>query len=95
MFSKFFINRPIFATVISFLIVIAGIISIQVLPVKEYPAVAPPQVNISATYPGADAGTLSKTISSVLENAINGVESYDLYDLNSISKWSTFHECLL
>lgn len=74
MFSRFFINRPIFATVISFLIVIAGIISIQVLPVKEYPAVAPPQVNISATYPGADAGTLSKTISSVLENAINGVE---------------------
>ena len=74
MFSKFFINRPIFATVISFVIVIAGIISIQVLPVKEYPAVAPPQVNISATYPGADAGTLAKTISSVLENAINGVE---------------------
>jgi len=74
MFSRFFINRPIFATVISFLILIAGIISIQVLPVKEYPSVAPPQINVRATYPGADAGTVSKTMSSVLENAINGVE---------------------
>jgi HAE1 family hydrophobic/amphiphilic exporter-1/multidrug efflux pump len=75
MFSRFFINRPIFATVISLLIIIAGIISIQVLPVKEYPSVAPPQINITATYPGADAGTVSKTMSSVLENAINGVEN--------------------
>lgn len=74
MFSRFFINRPIFATVISLIIIIAGIVSITVLPVKEYPAVAPPQINISATYPGADAGTLSKTVSSVLEDAINGVE---------------------
>ena len=74
MFSRFFINRPIFATVIAFLIVIAGIISINILPVKEYPAVAPPQININAIYPGADAQTLSKTVSSTLENAINGVE---------------------
>lgn len=75
MFSRFFINRPIFATVVSLVIIIAGIISIQSLPVKEYPAVAPPQINITAVYPGADAGTLSKTISSVLENAVNGVDN--------------------
>jgi HAE1 family hydrophobic/amphiphilic exporter-1/multidrug efflux pump len=75
MFSKFFINRPIFATVISLLIVIAGLVSIQILPVKEYPSVAPPQINISATYPGANADTLAKTVSSTLEDAINGVDN--------------------
>lgn len=75
MFSRFFINRPIFATVISLIIIIAGIVSIQILPVKEYPSVAPPQVSISATYPGADAGTLAKTVSSTLEDAINGVDN--------------------
>lgn len=75
MFSKFFINRPIFATVISFLILIAGIVAIQALPVKEYPAVAPPQINVTATYPGADAGTLAKTVASTLEDAINGVDN--------------------
>lgn len=75
MFSRFFINRPIFATVISFLIVIAGIISIQVLPVKEYPAVVPPQIMIQAVYPGADAKTLSSTVATTLEQSINGVEN--------------------
>jgi multidrug efflux pump len=75
MFSKFFINRPIFATVISLLIIIAGLVSIQILPVKEYPSVAPPQINISATYPGANAETLAKTVSSTLEDAINGVDN--------------------
>jgi HAE1 family hydrophobic/amphiphilic exporter-1/multidrug efflux pump len=75
MFSRFFINRPIFATVLALLIIIAGSVSIQLLPVKEYPAVAPPQINISARYPGADAQTLSKTVSVTLEDAINGVEN--------------------
>lgn len=75
MFSKFFINRPIFATVLSILIILAGLISIKMLPVKEYPAVTPPQINISATYPGADAQTLASTVATVLENAINGVDN--------------------
>ncbi|QFR48674.1 multidrug efflux RND transporter permease subunit [Sulfurimonas lithotrophica] len=75
MFSKFFINRPIFATVVSILIILAGIISINILPVKEYPAVTPPQINVQATYPGADAKTLSSTVATTLENAINGVEN--------------------
>ncbi len=75
MFSKFFINRPIFATVISVLIILAGIISINILPVKEYPAVTPPQINVQAVYPGADAATLSATVATTLENAINGVEN--------------------
>ncbi len=75
MFSKFFINRPIFATVVSILIILAGLISINILPVKEYPGVTPPQINVSATYPGADAKTLSKTVATVLENSINGVDN--------------------
>ena len=75
MFSKFFIDRPIFATVVSILIILAGLISINILPVKEYPGVTPPQINVSATYPGADAKTLSKTVATVLENSINGVDN--------------------
>lgn len=75
MFSKFFINRPIFATVVSILIILAGLISINILPVKEYPAVTPPQINVQATYPGADAKTISNTVATTLENAINGVDN--------------------
>lgn len=75
MFSRFFINRPIFATVVSILIILAGIISLNILPVKEYPAVTPPQINVTATYPGADASTLSSTVATTLENAINGVDN--------------------
>lgn len=75
MFSKFFIHRPIFATVLSILIILAGLISIKILPIKEYPGVTPPQINVSATYPGADAKTLSNTVATVLENAINGVDN--------------------
>ena len=74
MFSRFFINRPIFATVVSILIILAGLISMKILPVKEYPAVTPPQINVTATYPGADAKTLSSTVATVLENSINGVD---------------------
>lgn len=55
MFSKFFIERPIFATVVSVVICIAGLVSIAVLPVEQYPAITPVQVTVSATYPGADS----------------------------------------
>ena len=74
MFSKFFINRPIFATVLSILIILAGLIAVKILPIKEYPGVTPPQINVSAVYPGADAKTISNTVATVLENAINGVD---------------------
>ncbi|WP_044416527.1 efflux RND transporter permease subunit [Halarcobacter anaerophilus] len=75
MFSRFFINRPIFATVVSILIILAGLISINILPIKEYPSVTPPQINVRATYPGADAKTLSATVATTLENEINGVDN--------------------
>ena len=75
MFSKFFINRPIFSAVLSIIVLIAGFISIKSLPVQAYPSVVPVQINVSATYPGADAQTLSKTVAAPLEEAINGVDN--------------------
>lgn len=75
MFSKFFIDRPIFSTVFSIIVIFAGIIGLYNLPVQEYPAVVPPQINVEATYPGADADTLAKTVAAPLEDAINGVEN--------------------
>lgn len=75
MFSKFFINRPIFSAVLSIVIIIAGFISIKSLPVQAYPSLVPVQINVQATYPGADADTLSKTVAAPLEEAINGVDN--------------------
>lgn len=75
MFSRFFINRPIFATVVSIIIILAGLVSIKSLPIQEYPAVTPPQINVQAVYPGADAKTLAATVSPALEQAINGVDN--------------------
>jgi hydrophobe/amphiphile efflux-1 (HAE1) family protein len=74
MFSRFFIDRPIFAMVISIFIVIAGLASMRNLPVAQYPEIAPPQVLVAATYPGASADVLEKTVAAPLETQINGVE---------------------
>ena len=74
MFSKFFINRPIFATVLSLVIIIAGLMGIRGLPIEEYPQVIPPQVTVQATYNGASAETISKTVAAPIEQQINGVE---------------------
>ncbi|MDA3946643.1 MAG: multidrug efflux RND transporter permease subunit [Helicobacteraceae bacterium] len=75
MFSKFFIERPIFASVLSIILVLVGLIAIKELPVQEYPSIVPPQITIQAVYPGADAETLSKTVASPLEDAINGAKN--------------------
>ena len=73
MFSRFFIDRPLFAAVISTFIIIAGLASMRALPVAQYPEIAPPVVTVQAVYPGASAQTLEQTVASPLENAINGV----------------------
>ncbi|MDD2383041.1 MAG: multidrug efflux RND transporter permease subunit [Sulfurospirillaceae bacterium] len=73
MFSKFFINRPIFSTVVAIIILIAGLIAIRILPVQEYPSIAPPQITVTATYPGADAQTLVSTVAAPIEEELNGV----------------------
>lgn len=75
MFSKFFINRPIFATVLSVVVILAGLMSIRGLPIEEYPEVTPPQVSVQAVYNGANAETISKTVAASLEQKINGVEN--------------------
>lgn len=72
MFSKFFIERPRLSIVISVILIIIGFLAIQVLPVNQYPALTPPQIVVSAIYPGADAETVIKTVITPLEEAING-----------------------
>ncbi len=73
-FSKFFISRPIFAAVLSLLILIAGAISLFQLPISEYPEVVPPTVVVRANFPGANPKVIGETVASPLEQAITGVE---------------------
>ncbi|HUR41918.1 MAG TPA: efflux RND transporter permease subunit, partial [Verrucomicrobiae bacterium] len=74
-FSQFFVVRPIFAAVLSALILIAGVLALRVLPVSEYPEVAPPTVVVRAAYPGANPKVVAETVATPLEQAINGVEN--------------------
>jgi hydrophobe/amphiphile efflux-1 (HAE1) family protein len=74
MFSRFFIDRPIFAAVLSLFIVIAGLAATRSLPIAQYPEIAPPVVSVVAIYPGASAEVIEQTVAAPLENAINGVE---------------------
>ena len=74
MFAHFFISRPVFAVVISILIVLAGTLALTQLPIAQYPEVVPPQVVVTAIYPGADARTVSETVASPIEDQVNGVE---------------------
>src|SRR3984957_13474568 len=73
--SKFFIDRPIFAGVLSVLILLAGILSVFQLPISEYPEVVPPSVVVRAQYPGANPKVIAETVASPLEESINGVEN--------------------
>jgi multidrug efflux pump len=75
MFSKFFIERPIFATVISLIIIIAGLVAMQALPVSQYPTITPVQIQVSTTYPGADSKTVADSVAAPIEAQINGVDN--------------------
>jgi multidrug efflux pump len=74
MFSHFFIRRPIFASVLSIVIVLAGVVAILNLPIAQYPEIAPPQVTVQAFFPGATGEALQRTVAAPIEEQINGVE---------------------
>jgi multidrug efflux pump len=75
MFSKFFIHRPIFTTVISLVIIIAGLVSMKFLPVSQYPTITPVQIQVTTSYPGADAKTVGDSVAAPIEAQINGVDN--------------------
>lgn len=83
MFSKFFIDRPIFATVLAIIMVIVGIITVETLPVAQYPNISPPTVMVHASYPGADAETVAKAVGQPIEQQVNGVEGMMYMSSNS------------
>lgn len=75
MLSSWFLDRPKLAFVISIVITLAGLLSMSVIPIAEYPTITPPQIQVSATYPGADAVTVANTVAAPIETQINGVEN--------------------
>ena len=84
--SRFFIDRPVFASVLSIVIMLAGFLAMRALPIDQYPQIVPPEVVISATYPGANAQTIAETVAAPLEQQINGVE--DMIYMRSTSTGS-------
>ena len=85
MLSRFFINRPIFATVLSILIVVAGVITLRSLPVEQYPTITPPTVVVEAQYPGANATTIAQMVATPIEQQVNGVEGMHAMSATSSS----------
>lgn len=88
-FSKFFIERPIFATVLSLLLLVAGGVSLFVLPIDQYPSITPPTVQVTAVYPGANAETIAQTVGIPIEQQVNGVDGM-LYMSSTSSSSGTY-----
>ena len=88
-FSNFFIERPIFATVLSLLLLVAGGVSIFVLPIDQYPSITPPTVQVTAVYPGANAETIAQTVGIPIEQQVNGVDGM-LYMSSTSSSSGTY-----
>ena len=82
--SKFFINRPIVAMVISILMVIVGVVAMLSLPISQFPNIVPPEVLVQATYPGADAKTLEQSVATPIEQQVSGVDHMNyMYSTNA------------
>src|SRR5215475_14345358 len=75
MLARFFVDRPIFATVLSIAIVIVGLVSLTRLPIAQYPEIAPHTITVTANYPGANASVVADTVASPIEQEVNGVEN--------------------
>lgn len=86
---QFFIDRPIFAWVIALFIVLAGLLALPRLPVAQYPSVAPPQIELTATYPGASAQTIDESVVSLIEQELNGVNHLLYYSSSSSQNTAT------
>ncbi|MEA3586990.1 efflux RND transporter permease subunit [Pseudidiomarina sp. 1APP75-27a] len=87
--AKFFIDRPIFAWVIAIIIMLAGSLAITQLPVEQYPQIAPPSVQINATYPGATAETLEESVTQIIEQNLNGIDNLQYFSSTSDSAGNT------
>src|ERR1700688_2970393 len=87
--SKFFINRPIVAMVISIVMVIVGVVSMLSLPTSQFPNIVPPEILVQATYPGADAKTLEQSVATPIEQQMNGVDNMDYMYSTSASNGQT------
>ena len=83
--SRFFIDRPIFAWVIAIVIMLAGALSIQLLPIAQYPDIAPPQVNINANYPGASPETVEASVVQIIEQQLTGLDGLTYFSSSSDS----------
>src|SRR5512141_228035 len=83
--SRFFIARPIFASVIAIIFIIAGLVAARVLPISQYPEISPPTVTITANYPGASADTLAKTVAAPIEEQLSGVENLSYFSSSASS----------
>ena len=86
--ASFFIDRPVFAWVISILIMGVGVLAILILPVAQYPQIAPPSVTVTANYPGASADTVANTVTQVIEQQMTGLDGLRYFSSRSTSAGS-------